>query len=63
MVKTQLVADTSFYSLFISDIQSPSYLIRILENFTAIIPPKVSNELDKLENHESVIEIMALLPI
>ena len=46
-----LVADNSFYSCFLNDINETEILIRYLDNFKHHIGPRIKDELSKSNNY------------
>ncbi len=49
-----IIADASFYICFLNDINCPDALIKILDNFTAHIPPRIYSEVKKAK----IIEVL-----
>ena len=48
------VADTTFYSCFLNDIEEPQFLIRYLDSFKHHIGPKVKKEISSSENYHLI---------
>lgn len=54
---SNVIADSSFFILFLNDINSPSYLTKIVKRYKFIVTPRIKEEITKKEENKRWLEL------